>query len=159
MWVPVLLSAALLLFILQSNRAGEVRLGRYFTLDEFTRTDTGLPNIPSAQEVANLQYLVASVLDPLREQIGPVIITSGFRSPEVNAAIPGGGAINSQHMDGEAADIKSPTLGTDEIIAALRQLPVDQVIKYYNSGHVHVSATPQGRGEFLYKGPSGFEVI
>lgn len=158
MWVPVLISATLLFIILQAKAENQVRLGEYFTLAEFTKTDTGLPNVPTAQDVNNLTYLVETVLDPLRRDIGPVIITSGFRSAQVNDAIPGA-ADNSQHMYGEAADIASPTLGADEIVAALRTLPVDKVIKYYNSSHVHVSATPNGRGEFLYLSPSGYEVI
>ena len=40
---------------------------KYFTLEELTRTNTGLLNIPSIKEVANLQDLVTNILDPLRE--------------------------------------------------------------------------------------------
>ena len=53
----------------------------------------------------NLRALVDEVLDPLRERYGkPIYVNSGYRCPELNRLI--GGAVNSQHMRGEAADIR-----------------------------------------------------
>lgn len=47
------------------------------------------------------------VLDAIREETGlPVYVNSGIRCPEHNAAV--GGADNSRHMDGDAADIRCP---------------------------------------------------
>ena len=157
MWVPVIISAALLVYILNAKQAGQVKLGDFFTLDELTKTDTGYPNVPDAQSVANLQYLVSTVLDPLRYGIGPVIITSGYRSEATNSAV--GGSLNSQHLKGQAVDIVPVTATQDEVISQLRQLPVDQVIVYHDSTHVHISAKPGGRGEFLYSTPAGYEVL
>ena len=75
-----------------------------FHLEEFTRTATGLPNVPSGAERAALQALATHVLQPLRDSIGkPVYITSGFRSAAVNRAV--GGVAGSQHRSGQAADI------------------------------------------------------
>ena len=77
---------------------------KYFTIDELTRTSTGIINIPTSAAVNNLVTLVKNVLDPAREAYGaPIRVNSGYRSPEVNEAI--GGAKNSQHTAGEAADI------------------------------------------------------
>lgn len=143
-----------MLFILRSNGAGSVKLGKYFNLAELTHTNTGLPNVPTGKSLENLQYLVASVLDPLREQVGPLIVTSGFRSPEVNAAV--GGSSSSQHMVGSAADLVPAAASMGDLTSALRSLPVDQVITYYDSNHIHISAVPNGRGEFLFKTPEGY---
>ena len=126
-------------------------LGQWFSLREMTRTSTGLPNQPPESYWANLKRLVDTLLDPLRNDLGaPVRVTSGYRSPQVNAAI--GGSRTSRHMLGLAADIKvkgmeSTTLA--ERIEQLRQdgfLDYDQVIAYAASrgGHVHVGLAPGG---------------
>lgn len=158
-WVPVVISAALLVFIINSQQSGQVKLGEYFTLNELTKTNTGLTNVPDPQSVANLQYLVETVLDPLRSAIGPVIITSGYRSAAVNAHPSVQGSASSQHMKGQAVDFVPVSSSIDEALAQLRELPVDQVIIYHDSTHIHVSAKPGGRGEFLYSGPTGYEVL
>jgi hypothetical protein len=134
------------------------KLGRYFTLSEFTRStaaaNMGHPNQPPPQVVTALRELVATVLDPLREEEGPVRITSGYRAPDVNRAV--GGSSTSQHVSGEAADIKLVNDHDAERVAALihaMELPVDQCIWYTadTGGHVHVSHRKDGRqrGQFL----------
>lgn len=76
-----------------------------FTLKELTKTDTGLPNeIPSFEVAFNL-YDTACFLQKLRNMIGmPIEVTSGYRSEAVNKAA--GGAKNSAHLRGGAADIR-----------------------------------------------------
>lgn len=75
-----------------------------FTLAELTKTSTGLPNnLPSHLE-GNLRSLAENVLQPVRDKLGPIIVTSGYRSPDVNRKI--GGSSKSQHTQGQAADIK-----------------------------------------------------
>ena len=84
----------------------ETRLTQNFTLSEFLATNTGLPNTPShgSEVYANLVRL-ASMLQRIRDYVGqPIIINSGYRSPAVNKAV--GGANNSSHMYGLAADIR-----------------------------------------------------
>jgi len=77
---------------------------KYFTIEELTRTDTGLKNVPNSVEIENLKYLVDKILDPAREALSvPIFVNSAFRSKKVNKAI--GGASTSQHTKGEAADI------------------------------------------------------
>lgn len=80
-----------------------MRLSRDFTLQELTRTDTGLENAPGKPEVERLFYLVTYVLQPVRDRWGPLAVTSGYRSPRVNRCV--GGAPSSQHLRGEAADV------------------------------------------------------
>lgn len=84
------------------------RISKNFTLEEFTASSTakanGITNVPSTQQVANLCALVHYVLQPLRDAMGQEIkIGSGYRCPKLNAAV--GGVSNSQHLNGEAADL------------------------------------------------------
>jgi uncharacterized protein YcbK (DUF882 family) len=61
------------------------RLTANFTLAELTKTRHDLDNTPSPQVVQNLQLLAEKVLQPLRDAVGPVNVTSGYRSKLVNA--------------------------------------------------------------------------
>lgn len=82
------------------------KIGKYFSVEELTVTDTGLPNQPATSELVNLRNLVESVLDPAREKIGiPIKVNSGYRCPAVNAHTIVRGAKTSQHLKGEAADL------------------------------------------------------
>ena len=78
-----------------------------FRLAELTRTSCGLPNVPNQAQTDNLKHLATNYLQPLRDRYGPIRINSGFRTPEVNKAV--GGAKNSAHMQGNAADIYVPS--------------------------------------------------
>ncbi len=120
---------------------------KYFTIKELTASATakrkGIDNKPT-QDITNaLVALVENVLDPLREAYGkPIIVTSGYRSVKLNKAV--GGAANSQHTKGEAADIRSVSDDPKEnkvIFDLIRQmnLPYDQLINEYNYDWVHVS--------------------
>jgi len=120
---------------------------KYFTLDELTRTNKPIENIPTMKEVENLEFLVDLILDPAREKLGkPITISSGFRSQAVNKAV--GGVSSSQHTKGEAADlICSDNKKLFEIIR--QQEKFDQLIWEYGTdiepAWVHVSVTKYGR--------------
>ena len=145
--------------------------GKWFSWEEFERSSVaasrGIDNTLTYSARANIRVLVAEILDPLREQLGEaIVISSGFRSPELNVAL--GGARFSQHMEGQAADIKTPSVLSGEHDAewlatqvALLGLPFDQLIWYSASrgGHVHVSHDPEivvQREEVLYRDSSGY---
>ena len=79
-----------------------------FSMKELAKSSTaeklGIDNTPTPEASAQLSNLVTHVLDPLREMYGkPITVNSGYRCPKLNDAV--GGAKNSQHMRGEAADI------------------------------------------------------
>lgn len=86
---------------------GEERLSPHFTLAEMTRSGValrhGIANRPGRAEVESLRRLCVAVLESLRRRVGRVLVTSGFRSRELNARV--GGAEGSQHVRGEAADL------------------------------------------------------
>ncbi len=86
-----------------------IKLSKNFYLDEFTRSQTAvragivIEVTHPSMEFVYLQTLCAKVLQPLRDALGPVQITSGYRPPKLNSLI--GGSSRSQHQYGQAADI------------------------------------------------------
>ena len=82
----------------------KIKLSKHFTLCEFIRPDKYPTNIPSAEAVANMVYGCKLLLEPARAVVGPIIINSGFRNKAVNKQV--GGVKNSQHLTGQAADIR-----------------------------------------------------
>lgn len=130
-----------------------MNLSKNFTLAELTRTGTGLPNSPNPSEEAALRFLCETVLQPLRDAVGPLKVTSGFRCAPVNKAV--GGAPGSQHQKGEAVDVMHATMKPDELAReAIRLgLPFDQLMRYDDKPHLHLSATSRRapRGQVLQR--------
>lgn len=113
---------------------------QHFSFTEMMVTNTGLVNWPAPGICYNLQALCTAVLEPARKFIGlPIKVNSGYRSEAVNKAV--GGAKNSQHLVGEAADI---TLGSKELNKQLfewmqHNVEYDQLIDEKNYRWIHVS--------------------
>ena len=86
-----------------------MKLSKNFSLSEMTRSYTatkkGIENTPNDPQIENLRILCDNVLQPLRDALGPITISSGFRSIKLNTAI--GGSGTSQHcaLKGAASDI------------------------------------------------------
>lgn len=121
-------------------------LSKYFSLDEMVFSETAtrfhLDNTPNAAQVFNLTRLCNEVLDPLRELIGkPIHVTSGYRCEEVNSRV--GGAHNSQHIDGKAADIRVPGWTTEQLFQFVKHsgIKFDQLLQEYDAW-VHISYSP-----------------
>lgn len=131
---------------------------KWFTIEELCRSATaqelGIKNEPTTEIKNNLENLVVNVLDPAREAMNvPIIVNSGYRCHELNKAV--GGASNSQHLKGEAADI---TVGSKEgnkrLFEYIRDnLPYDQLIDEYNYSWIHVSLDVDmcNRREIIHK--------
>ena len=130
---------------------------KWFALKEFVKSNTaarlGINNNPSEDVKKNIELLVEKILDPLRERFGkPIIVTSGYRCKELNKAV--GGAAKSQHMSGEAADIrtvedsKSANKELFNLIIELG-LPFDQLINEHDYDWVHVSYGKRNRRMIL----------
>ena len=80
------------------------KLSKHFQLDEFINVGKYPDNKPTMQHVANMVYGCVMLLEPARQVVGPIIINSGFRNEDVNRHV--GGVRNSQHLLGQAADIR-----------------------------------------------------
>lgn len=98
---------------------------KYFSINELTKTSTGISNIPNAEQVANLIYLVENLLDKAREELAmPITVTSGYRSEAVNRRV--GGVATSQHTKGEAVDL---VCGDNaKLFNILKKMNFDQLI-------------------------------
>lgn len=132
-----------------------MQLSSHFTLEELTRSQTalrtGIDNTPTPTQIGQLQRLCETLLEPVRDLLGvPLHIDSGFRCPTLNAAV--GGASNSAHLDGRAADIVPETLTLPNAFDAIRasDLPFDQLIIECNAWiHIAVAADGNPRRECL----------
>jgi zinc D-Ala-D-Ala carboxypeptidase len=126
------------------------QLTEHFTLEEFTDSQTaarkGINNVPPAnsQERKNIQR-TAETMEKVRTILGdkPILISSGYRSPQVNAAV--GGSKSSAHMSGLAVDFSCPGFGTPLQICKklhphMKELGIDQLIHEYDTW-VHLGLT------------------
>lgn len=131
-----------------------MKLTEHFDLNEFTRSATAdrlhIDNTIPEELIPNLKNLCVQVLEPLREHFGtPVVISSGYRCPALKRAV--GGASNSQHLKGEAADIifpstlnSQPSTLTDAFYWLIDNVPFDQ-LGFESRGTtkwIHVSCKP-----------------
>lgn len=117
-------------------------ISTHFSLEELTRTDTGLPNNPDIHQGEELARLAELVLEPYRDLVGPIHINSGFRSLAVNQAI--GGVPTSQHMKGQAADTVPVQVNLEDAFQAVKasSIPFDQLI--IEPTWIHISVAPEG---------------
>ena len=93
-----------------------MQITRNFNLSEFQcKSGAEMP-----QEVLNNIIKLAGNLQIIREHLDrPIVITSGYRSPEHNASI---GVKNSQHIYGKAVDIKVEGLSSQEVYDAIENI-------------------------------------
>lgn len=129
-----------------------MQLSENFTLSELVKSETatrhGLDNTPNEEVIANLQNLVTYVLQPLRTAYGRSIkINSGYRAPDVNAAV--GGSRTSDHCRGMAADIEITGVPNGDLAQYIAQYFkfTQCILEFYtpgipDSGWVHVSYDP-----------------
>ena len=126
-----------------------MKLSANFQLSELVKSQVaerkGISNNPSPAHIDNLKALCVNVLQPIRSQFdAPVLISSGYRSGELNIAI--GSSIKSQHIEGKAADIEVAGTDNKELAEWVRDnLEFDQLIlEFYrdgepDSGWIHIS--------------------
>lgn len=129
-----------------------MKLTENFSLAEMIKSETalrrGLDNTPGEEEINNLRLLCEQVLQPIRTAYGRgVKVNSGFRHPDVNAAV--GGSRTSDHCRGMAADIEIPGVANADLAAYIEQYFdfTQLILEFYtpgipDSGWVHVSYDP-----------------
>jgi len=118
---------------------------KYFTIEELSKTSHKVDNKPNEEQKANMEYLINNILDKARETLGmPIKVTSGFRSVELNKKV--GGAANSQHTKGEAADLTC--YDNKKLFNILKKLGgFDQLINEFNYSWIHVSVKRNGENK------------
>jgi uncharacterized protein YcbK (DUF882 family) len=125
----------------------------HFDLEELTFSETAvrneIDNIPTPEAEQNLILLCENILEPLRVKLDTSIyISSGYRCLELNRLIKS--KDNSQHIKGQAADIRANGMTISELFSAIIKsgLPFDQVINEFDRW-VHVSFAPNPRWDIL----------
>ena len=125
---------------MENTQLNDTRLSPHFKLGEFLNLSKYPDNKPTMQHVVNMTYGCLMLLEPARQVVGPIIINSGFRSPRVNALV--GGVKNSQHLLGQAADIRpqDPTQFLNLVSFLKSHDLTDQLLT--GSGWLHISWNP-----------------
>jgi hypothetical protein len=123
-----------------------MRLSKNFVLSEITRSNTakrlGIDNGPNKNHLRSIQRLITNLIQPMRDALGPIRISSGYRNPNVNRAI--GGSTKSQHCKGEALDLQFWDNGKisnkklyDWVLSS--NVEFDQMINEFDFSWIHIS--------------------
>ena len=124
-----------------------MRISKNFTLAELTKSNTatrlGISNTPDKEGIHKLRLLATELLQPLRNAVGPLRVTSGYRSESLNAAI--GGSNKSQHTKCEAVDlqfVKRGRMDNMRIFNAIisQGLEFDQCILEFGGSTAHTDS-------------------
>ena len=112
-------------------------------LAEFLNLSKYPDNAPTMQVVANLTFGCLMLLEPARQEVAPILINSGYRNSRVNRLV--GGVKNSQHLIGQAADIRpSDPAQFQRLVAFLKSCKyTDQLLT--GNGWLHLSWNPFGK--------------
>ncbi len=131
-----------------------MRISKNFSLDEFLVSQTaerfGIDMYPPELIVDNIKNLVRACLQPLRDECGPIYISSGYRPLELNTRI--GGSKTSAHIRGEATDFRVARMTPFEVceLVVAMELPFDQIIlEFPPNGWSHLGVADILRGEQL----------
>lgn len=134
----------------------DTRIGRTFWLSEFAvsamAARMGRPVEIPVNLVPNIERLVDTVLQPLRDELGrPIVIISGYRPLWLNTRV--GGSRSSAHLEARAADLTVPGVPPRDVCKVVRalRLPIDQAIEEFGSWtHLGIEASDEPRrGDFL----------
>lgn len=117
----------------------KTKISKNFTFEELSRTNTGYLNTPNDVQLINLRLLTAAILQPVRSYLDEkVIITSGFRSAQVNIEVKG--SAGSFHLHGMAADFKVKSF----------QKAIDFIQDYLEFTELGIYQTKKGVIRFLH---------
>ena len=123
-----------------------MKFSKNFSLAEIEHSNTakrlGISNEMSEEHIENMQRLITDLIQPMRDAIGPIRVTSGYRSKALNSAI--GGSNRSQHSKGQALDLQFWSEGKmnnkviyDWILNS--GLDFDQIINEFDFAWIHIS--------------------
>ena len=132
-------------------------ISKDFYYEEFEKSDKAEElnidnSIPSNKIRFAIRILVINLLQPLRDKVQrPIVLNSGYRSPALNKAL--GGAKDSQHLKGEAADIFCKNAREVLLLSQIvfrYTLPFDQMILYGSFLHLSFRANGHQRRQIIY---------
>lgn len=132
-------------------------ISEHITYLEATKTNTGLINKPSDNNLMAMVNVAKRVFEPLRNWYQkPIIVNSFFRSETVNRVV--GGVATSQHIKGEAIDITAfdKTENRNLFFHIQKELEFDQLIwekgstEYPNWIHVSLKLSGKNRKQVIY---------
>ena len=142
-----------------------MRLSKNFSRAEIEHSNTakrlGISNEMSEKHLESMQWLIDNLIQPMRDAIGPIRISSGYRSPKLNKAI--GGSSRSQHSKGEALDLQFWEKGkmNNRVIyewVLESGVEFDQMINEFDFSWIHISLkSRENRNQVLeaYKDEKG----
>ena len=142
-----------------------MKLSENFSRAEIEHSNTakrlGISNEMSDKHLENMQRVVDNLIQPMRDAIGPIRISSGYRSPKLNKAI--GGSSRSQHSKGEALDLQFWEKGkmNNKVIydwVLESGVEFDQMINEFDYSWIHISLkSKENRSQILeaYKDEKG----
>jgi zinc D-Ala-D-Ala carboxypeptidase len=132
-------------------------ISKHITLTEATKSNTatrlGIDNTPNQATIETMIVTAEKIFQPLRDALGPIRVSSFYRSPELNRAI--GGSKTSQHCKGEAIDMQGVNVSNAELFEEACKLEeFDQIIWEFGTltepDWVHVSySQTQNRKQIL----------
>jgi len=106
-----------------------IQISKNFKLKEFQCKD--------GSQLVKIDSELLHKLQKLRDLIGkPIIINSGYRTPEHNKKV--GGAKNSYHLQGKAADIKVNGISPSELVKYAEQVGFNGIGIYKNFVHLDI---------------------
>ena len=123
-----------------------MKLSKNFSRAEIEHSNTAkrldIKNEMSEKHLEHMQGLIDNLIQPMRDAIGPIRVTSGYRSPQLNRAI--GGSRTSQHCKGQALDIQYWSGGkmNNKIIydwVLESDIEFDQMINEFDYAWIHIS--------------------
>ena len=129
-----------------------MKLSKNLSLSEVVKSNNairkGIDNSPNNDHLESLEDIAKDIFQPLRDDLGVIYVSSGYRSDALNKAI--GGSRKSQHSKGEALDLdndnKNGAASNTEIFNYIKDnLDFDQLIWEFGTDEkpdwVHVSYT------------------
>lgn len=140
-----------------------MNISKHVTFAEATKSDTakrlGIDNTPNDALIETMKLTAEKIFEPLREKVGPIRISSFYRSPDLNRAI--GGSKSSQHCKGEAIDCSGIEVSNSKLFEEALKLPeFDQLIWEFGDSKepdwVHISySKTHNRKQVLRAGKLG----
>lgn len=134
-------------FLDLNELAGSIRVAENFRLDELAQASKG--------RYAIVQTHAVEYLQEMRDDIGPIRVTSGFRSPGYNAGVEGS-ATYSRHMYGDAFDLQGIDVSLDATRLACETAGASFTLMY--TAHVHCDWRDEPLDAAFYGEPLGAAV-